>query len=105
MHLHWRSDANDDEDMTDPEVWRCRFAPTTVSQRRNGIASHMFATCGSNSVCVVDCDTGRPVKKYLHYDEPAEVFQCLDWTVVEAGDEETLVLAVGGMSCEWVPLS
>lgn len=37
------------------------------------------ATCGGDSVCFVDCSTGRVMKKYK---QPGETFYCLAWTTV-----------------------
>jgi WD40 repeat protein len=96
LRMHWRSDANDDERATIPDVWDCRFQPTPIQDRALGLASHVVATCGSHSVCFTDCDRGVVVMKYTHLDESNEQFQCLDWTLVKSGDLESPVLAVAG---------
>ena len=37
------------------------------------------ATCGGDSVCFIDCSTGRVMKKYK---QPGETFYCLAWSTV-----------------------
>ncbi len=36
MHLHWRADANDDQEMIEPAVWQCTFAPPLPNEIASG---------------------------------------------------------------------
>ena len=57
------------------------------------------ATCGGDSVCFIDCSTGRVMKKYK---QPGETFYCLAWTTVilDFGNgnlRKTNLIAAGGV--------
>ena len=63
-----------------------------------GYTTTMCATCGGDSVCFVDCKTGRVMKKYK---QPGETFYCLAWTTVtmDLGDnrkKKANLIAAGG---------
>ena len=86
-----------DMDMLYPDVWACKFAPRTPQEIEDGTGLRLVATCGLNSVCFTDCDQGKVVMKFPHYDEPNEQFHALAWTVLPHSDGGYLrVLAVAG---------
>ena len=63
-----------------------------------GKTTRTCATCGGDSVCLIDCGTGTVVKKYK---QPGETFYCLAWTTVnmDMGNglrKRTNLLAAGG---------
>lgn len=41
------------------QVWQCSFEPTASSK-----SSKIVATCGGNTVCFIDVETGQLNKKY-----------------------------------------
>ena len=64
-----------------------------------GHSTKTCATCGGDSVCFVDCGTGRVMKKYK---QPGETFYCLAWTTVSmdfgnGNRKKSNLLAAGGM--------
>ncbi|KAM9320307.1 leucine-rich repeat and WD repeat-containing protein 1 [Gastrophryne carolinensis] len=75
------------------QLWSCAFEPALDSS-----ASKVVATCGGDSVCVIDCETGKVVKKYK---VAGEEFFSLAWTtltmIVGGGQRRKInVLAAGG---------
>ena len=66
-----------------------------------GYTTFTCATCGGDSVCFVDCSTGRVMKKYK---QPGETFYCLAWTTVCLDSDpnkqhKTNLIAAGGSQC------
>ncbi|RUP52328.1 hypothetical protein BC936DRAFT_147575 [Jimgerdemannia flammicorona] len=59
--------ATDDE----VDVWACEFQPQSTH----------VATCGGNTICLIDAAQGRVIRKYTHL-EVGEEFYCLSWTTV-----------------------
>lgn len=55
------------------------FFHSLISLFCSGHTTTTCATCGGDSVCFVDCSTGRVMKKYK---QPGETFYCLAWTTV-----------------------
>ncbi|KAI3657459.1 hypothetical protein MP638_002271 [Amoeboaphelidium occidentale] len=91
--LHFREDANTDADMVAPDVSDSAFMPLCDDNE----GKYVVATCGSNSVCFTDCETGKVFMKYLHLDEVHEIFTCLAWTVVRNKEDDPVrLLAVAG---------
>eukprot|EP00795_Rhopilema_esculentum_P016021 gene16021-7364_t len=94
--LQTHSMNNDPKDW-DTKVWMCEFEPDVNNP---GETTGICATCGGDSVCFIDCNTGQVLKKYK---QPQEVFYCLAWTVVEKSDESSgklvkaSMLAVAGL--------
>jgi len=77
--LQTHSLNNDPKDW-DTKVWMCEFEPDVNNP---GHTTNLCATCGGDSVCFINCDTGVVMKKYK---QPQEVFYCLAWTVIERYD-------------------
>lgn len=76
-------------------IWDCAFEPTIKGQE----ASHIAATCGANSVSMIDCHTGKVVAKYTNLIE-VENYYSLAWTLIKAEDNvknySCSILAAGG---------
>ncbi|XP_018429067.1 PREDICTED: leucine-rich repeat and WD repeat-containing protein 1 [Nanorana parkeri] len=75
------------------QLWSCAFEPALDS-----LSSKVIATCGGESVCVIDCETGNVLKKYK---VPGEEFFALAWTTLtmisnEGQKRNINVLAAGG---------
>lgn len=75
-HLLQTHSLNNDPTDRKTQVWGCEFEP---DPEREGHTTTTCATCGGDSVCFVDCSTGRVMKKYK---QPGETFYCVAWTTV-----------------------
>ncbi|XP_056414729.1 leucine-rich repeat and WD repeat-containing protein 1 [Hyla sarda] len=94
IHFLQSHSKNNDSDDFRTQLWSCAFEPTLDSSR----SSKVIATCGGESVCVIDCETGKVLKKYK---VPGEEFFTLAWTTLtmickEGQKREINVLAAGG---------
>ncbi|XP_054902679.1 leucine-rich repeat and WD repeat-containing protein 1 isoform X2 [Poeciliopsis prolifica] len=91
LQCHSKQDSSDD---FSTQLWACAFQPQSESS-----GSRMVATCGGDSVCVIDCETGKVMKKYK---VSGEEFFSLAWTTVlmsrggSAPSQPCSVLAAGG---------
>ncbi|KAM4796497.1 leucine-rich repeat and WD repeat-containing protein 1 [Rhinophrynus dorsalis] len=90
--IQCHSKNNSCEDFT-TQLWACAFEPNLDPSSRK-----VIATCGGESVCVIDCDTGKVMKKYK---VTGEEFFTLAWTtltmVSKDGQKRKInVLATGG---------
>ena len=61
----------------------CEFEPDI---ERPGQTTSVVATCGGDSVCFIDCKSGKVIKKYK---EPGEEFYCITWTILNCRNELT----------------
>lgn len=92
LQCHSKQDSSDD---FSTQLWVCAFQPPLVSSGN----SRLVATCGGDSLCVIDCETGMVMKKYK---VPGEEFFSLAWSTVlmSRGDKAAAqfcsVLAAGG---------
>ncbi|KAG0302602.1 hypothetical protein BGZ98_007361 [Dissophora globulifera] len=81
------SDDNDDED--EEEKRRAQRRTRRIAKEMEGRqkrSSGIVATCGGNTVCLIDCRAGRVVNKYSHVFE--EEFMCMAWTTLDHGVED-----------------
>ncbi|XP_072285669.1 leucine-rich repeat and WD repeat-containing protein 1 [Pyxicephalus adspersus] len=90
LQCHSKSNSSDD---FRTQLWSCAFEPSLDS-----LPSKVVATCGGESVCVIDCETGKVLKKYK---VPGEEFFALCWTTVtmignEGQKRKINILASGG---------
>lgn len=97
-HLLQTHSLNNDPSDRKTQVWGCEFEPDPESK---GYTTFTCATCGGDSVCFVDCSTGRVMKKYK---QPGETFYCLAWTTVCLDSDpnkqhKTNLIAAGGSQC------
>ncbi|XP_055082753.1 leucine-rich repeat and WD repeat-containing protein 1 [Periophthalmus magnuspinnatus] len=70
LQCHSKQDSTDD---LSTQLWACAFQPSSVG------SSHLVATCGGDSVCLIDCELGLVMKKYK---VPGEEFFSLAWSTV-----------------------
>ncbi|KAK3084445.1 hypothetical protein FSP39_013679 [Pinctada imbricata] len=91
--------------MNDPcdqetKVWKCAMEPDVNNP---GQTTNMLVTCGGQTVCLIDCKTGKVMKRYKDLNKN-ECFYTLAWTTlsVEVSDKEenTNILAVAGQTGE-----
>ncbi|CAH8485459.1 unnamed protein product [Schistosoma turkestanicum] len=81
------NDAGDSE----TKVWRCLFEPNPM---RPDETTHVVATCGGECVCLINCETGKVMKRFKHMEEE---FYTIAWTTVEVeGSKRTNILAAAG---------
>ncbi|NXK81745.1 LRWD1 protein, partial [Amazona guildingii] len=79
--LQCHSKGNSHEDFK-TQLWSCVFEPLLDSgARKDPIvnSSRTVATCGGESVCLIDCETGTVLKKYK---VAAEEFFSVAWTTL-----------------------
>ncbi|KAG9485880.1 hypothetical protein GDO78_008780 [Eleutherodactylus coqui] len=93
LHFLQTHCKNNDSDDFHTQLWSCAFEPNLDSS-----PSSKVATCGGGSVCVIDCETGKVLKKYK---VPEEEFFTLAWTTLTMASKEGQkrkinVLAAGG---------
>ncbi|CAJ1063343.1 leucine-rich repeat and WD repeat-containing protein 1 isoform X2 [Xyrichtys novacula] len=95
--LQCHSNRNSSEDFS-TQLWACAFQPLPDSTGAGG-GSRLVATCGGDSICVIDCETGMVMKKYKVSNE---VFFSLAWSTVlmsrggGASAQHCSILAAGG---------
>ncbi|CAG5870982.1 unnamed protein product [Menidia menidia] len=95
LQCHSKQDRSDD---FSTQLWACAFQPLPHASG-SGEGTRLVATCGGDSLCVIDCETGMVMKKYK---VPGEEFFSLAWSTVlmSRGDKAAAqfcsVLAAGG---------
>uniref|UniRef100_G3QC39 Leucine-rich repeat and WD repeat-containing protein 1 n=1 Tax=Gasterosteus aculeatus aculeatus TaxID=481459 RepID=G3QC39_GASAC len=95
LQCHSKQDSSED---FSTQLWACAFQPLPDSTGSGG-GSRLVATCGGDSLCVIDCETGLVMKKYK---VPGEEFFSLSWSTVlmsrggGASAQHCSVLAAGG---------
>ncbi|KAL4660563.1 leucine-rich repeat and WD repeat-containing protein 1 [Arapaima gigas] len=72
LQCHSRQDNPED---FSTQLWACAFEPSLDGDQ----SSQFVATCGGESVCLIDCETGLVHKKYK---VPGEEFFSLSWSCV-----------------------
>uniref|UniRef100_A0A9J7ZA84 Leucine-rich repeats and WD repeat domain containing 1 n=1 Tax=Cyprinus carpio carpio TaxID=630221 RepID=A0A9J7ZA84_CYPCA len=77
LQCHSRQDSPDD---FSTQLWACAFEPPQECSD-GGISggSRTVATCGGETLCVIDCESGHVLKKYK---VPGEEFFSLAWSTV-----------------------
>ncbi|KAF6774729.1 hypothetical protein AHF37_06568, partial [Paragonimus kellicotti] len=112
--LHFiRCHARDNDPLDcETKVWRCSFEPSVDSVCSE--TSNVVATCGGECVCLIDCRSGRVMKRFKTFGRVSScesftvllfVYSCLlyqefyslAWTTVEmaAGHKTNLLAAAG----------
>lgn len=74
LQCHSKDDSSED---FSTQLWACAFEPTHNSDA--GAWAQSVATCGGETVCVIDCESGHVLKKYK---VPGEEFFTVAWTTV-----------------------
>ncbi|XP_043096474.1 leucine-rich repeat and WD repeat-containing protein 1 [Puntigrus tetrazona] len=75
LQCHSRKDSPDD---FSTQLWACAFEPPPECGDVSG-GSRTVATCGGETLCVIDCESGNVLKKYK---VPGEEFFSLAWSSV-----------------------
>ncbi|XP_023675237.2 leucine-rich repeat and WD repeat-containing protein 1 isoform X3 [Paramormyrops kingsleyae] len=73
LQCHSKRDSPED---FSTQLWACAFEPP-LEDCNSSQESRIVATCGGESVCLIDCETGHVLKKYK---VPGEEFFSLSWT-------------------------
>ncbi|KAL6098454.1 lrwd1 [Pungitius sinensis] len=96
LQCHSKQDSSED---FSTQLWACAFQPLPDTTGAGG-GSRLVATCGGDSLCVIDCETGIVMKKYK---VPGEEFFSLSWSTVlmsrgggASAARHCSVLAAGG---------
>ncbi|XP_074467451.1 leucine-rich repeat and WD repeat-containing protein 1 isoform X3 [Sebastes fasciatus] len=95
LQCHSKQDSSED---FSTQLWACAFQPLPDSTGAGG-GSRLVATCGGDSLCVIDCETGMVMKKYK---VSGEEFFSLAWSTVlmsrggGASAQHCSILAAGG---------
>uniref|UniRef100_A0A673W094 Leucine-rich repeat and WD repeat-containing protein 1 n=1 Tax=Salmo trutta TaxID=8032 RepID=A0A673W094_SALTR len=76
LQCHSKQDSPDD---FSTQLWACSFQPLQDYYGDVNGATRIVATCGGESVCLIDCETGLVMKKYK---VPGEDFFSLAWSTV-----------------------
>lgn len=81
---------NDPRDCS-TKVWRCAFEPNPNDPKST---TSIVATCGGECVCLIDCQSGKVLKRFKHV---GEEFYAVAWTTVEMtpGHHTNLLAAAG----------
>ena len=89
-------DESDDDNDEDDEEIRIRKRNRRLAKELSlqpPKSSSIVATCGGNTICLIDCRLGKVMAKYSHVEE--EEFMALAWTTLdhdqesEGGDDDT----------------
>uniref|UniRef100_A0A8C5M6L3 Leucine-rich repeat and WD repeat-containing protein 1 n=1 Tax=Leptobrachium leishanense TaxID=445787 RepID=A0A8C5M6L3_9ANUR len=93
LHILQCHSKNNRSDDFRTQLWACAFEPDLDNS-----SSRVIATCGGDSICVIDCETGKVMKKYKVI---GEEFFTLAWTtltmITKAGQKRKInILAAGG---------
>ncbi|XP_069135106.1 leucine-rich repeat and WD repeat-containing protein 1-like [Argopecten irradians] len=82
------------------KVWRCAFEPKPNCP---GEHTNLVATVGGKTVCLIDCKTGKVMRRFKDTDKK-ESFYTLAWTTIPVDEdnstESTNILAVAGDACD-----
>nr|XP_020454153.1 leucine-rich repeat and WD repeat-containing protein 1 [Monopterus albus]XP_020454154.1 leucine-rich repeat and WD repeat-containing protein 1 [Monopterus albus]XP_020454155.1 leucine-rich repeat and WD repeat-containing protein 1 [Monopterus albus] len=95
LQCHSKQDSSED---FSTQLWACAFQPPPGFTGSGG-GSRLVATCGGDTVCIIDCETGMVMKKYK---VPGEEFYSLAWSTVlmsmggRASAQHCSILAAGG---------
>ncbi|XP_068456836.1 leucine-rich repeat and WD repeat-containing protein 1 isoform X2 [Clinocottus analis] len=95
LQCHSKQDSSED---FSTQLWACAFQ-TLPDYTGAGGGSRLVATCGGDSLCVIDCETGMVMKKYK---VPGEEFFSLSWSTVlmsrgrGASAQHCSIVAAGG---------
>jgi len=96
VHFIRSHSKNNDPADVQTQIWEVVFEPDPKDSSRT--LSHV-ATCGGNSICIIDVNSGTVLMKYKHKDI-RENFYTLAWSTLELGGEKTNILASGGIKGE-----
>jgi len=96
VHFIRSHSKNNDPADVQTQIWEVVFEPDPLD---NSKTLSNVATCGGNSICIIDVNSGTVLMKYKHKDN-RENFYTLAWTTMELAGEKTNILASGGIKGE-----
>ncbi|XP_051962618.1 leucine-rich repeat and WD repeat-containing protein 1 [Xyrauchen texanus] len=76
LQCHSRLDSPKD---FSTQLWACAFEPPQDCSGDLSTGSRTVATCGGETLCLIDCESGHVLKKYK---VPGEEFFSLAWSIV-----------------------
>jgi len=82
VHFIRSHSKNNDPADIQTQIWEVVFEPDPKDQSKT---TSRVATCGGNSICIVDVNTGTVLMKYKHK-ELKENFYTLAWTTLQFGE-------------------
>lgn len=96
VHFIRSHSKNNDPADVQTQIWEVVFEPDPLDPSKT---LSNVATCGGNSICIIDVNSGTVLMKYKHKDN-RENFYTLAWTTLELGGNKTNILASGGIKGE-----
>lgn len=96
VHFIRSHSKNNDPADVQTQIWEVVFEPDPMDNTKT---LSNVATCGGNSICIIDVNSGTVLMKYKHKDI-RENFYTLAWTTLELNGEKTNILASGGIKGE-----
>jgi len=97
VHFIRSHSKNNDPADIQTQIWEVVFEPDPKDPTKT---TSKVATCGGNSICIVDVNNGTVLMKYKHKDLK-ENFYTLAWTTLTFnGDEKSNILVSGGIRGE-----
>jgi len=97
VHFIRSHSKNNDPADIQTQIWEVVFEPDPKDSTKT---TSKVATCGGNSICIVDVNTGTVLMKYKHK-ELKENFYTLAWTTLTFADgDKSNILVSGGIRGE-----
>lgn len=96
VHFIRSHSKNNDPADIQTQIWEVVFEPDPLNPEKT---TSLVATCGGNSICIIDVNAGTVLMKYKHKDLK-ENFYTLAWTTLTLGEEKTNILVSGGIRGE-----
>jgi len=96
VHFIRSHSKNNDPADIQTQIWEVVFEPDPLDPLKT---TSKVATCGGNSICIIDVITGTVLMKYKHK-ELKENFYSLAWTTIDMGEGATNILVSGGIRGE-----
>lgn len=92
VHFIRSHSKNNDPADIQTQIWEVVFEPDPLDSSKT---TSRVATCGGNSICIIDVHSGTVLMKYKHKDIK-ENFYTLAWTTLTLSDEKSNILVSGG---------
>eukprot|EP00095_Tigriopus_kingsejongensis_P006498 maker-scaffold676_size113663-snap-gene-0.33 protein:Tk06498 transcript:maker-scaffold676_size113663-snap-gene-0.33-mRNA-1 annotation:"leucine-rich repeat and wd repeat-containing protein 1" len=96
VHFIRSHSKNNDPADIQTQIWEVVFEPDAQNSDKT---TTLVATCGGNSICIIDVNAGTVLMKYKHKDLK-ENFYTLAWTTLNLEGEKTNILVSGGIRGE-----
>jgi len=92
VHFIRSHSKNNDPADIQTQIWDVVFEPDPNDRNKT---TSKVATCGGNSICIIDVVNGTVLMKYKHK-ELKEYFYTLAWSTIDMGEGKTNILVSGG---------